>query len=159
MDLFVIRHALAEERRPGLSDAERVLTVRGRRRQTLATTGLQRLGLSFDSLRHSPLARAVQTAELLVPLLQGPCRATEALARPPGPELLEELEGERAALVGHEPWMGELVAWLLLGTPDAGGAFRLGKGGLAWLEGEPRPGGMRLRALFTPRALRCMACG
>ena len=38
------------------------------------------------------------------------------------------LWGERVALVGHEPWMGELVAWLTTGAPPHGSVFALSAG-------------------------------
>jgi hypothetical protein len=34
------------------------------------------------------------------------------------------------------------------------GIVDVGAVGVAWLEGEPKPGQMKLRALFTPRSLR-----
>ena len=168
MDLIVVRHAIAQEGRAGLPDARRALTARGRRRMQRAVVGLQRLGLRFDHILHSPLRRAVQTAALLAPLLRddGVRSVWAALAHEPSPELLSELRGELhgelhgglrrecVAAVGHEPWTGELVAWLVLGTPQNASAFALRKGGVAWLRGEPEPGGMRLVALLAPSVLR-----
>jgi hypothetical protein len=46
---------------------------------------------------------------------------------------------------------GECVA-LLLGDQRDGDRLVL-DGGVAWLEGEPRPAGMRLRGLLPPRVL------
>ncbi|MEE8408192.1 MAG: histidine phosphatase family protein, partial [Myxococcota bacterium] len=62
MDLYLIRHAIAEERRPGLEDPERQLTDEGKLRFERAVAGLQKLGVRFDRLYHSPWIRAAQTA-------------------------------------------------------------------------------------------------
>ena len=163
MDLLVVRHAIAEDRRPGLPDARRALTPRGRRRMQRAVAGLRRLDARLDRIEHSPLRRAVQTAQLLEPLLRrgGALHRCEALARAPADDLLRELTSlihcDRVAVVGHEPWTGELVAWLVLGTPRGAPAFALRKGGVAWLRGKPEPAGMRVVALLAPSVLRGLA--
>jgi phosphohistidine phosphatase len=160
MDLVVVRHAIAQERSAELPDEERALTPRGRRRMRLAVGGLRRLELRFDRVLHSPLKRAAQTAELLDPLLRDGAerRISDALAREPSAELLDELRSaipsDCVAVVGHEPWTGELVAWLVLASPTLASGFALRKGGVAWLRGNPEPGGMRIVALLAPSALR-----
>ncbi len=156
MQLFLIRHAAAVPRRPRLDDADRPLTPKGRRRWHRAVRGLERLGLSFDRLYHSPWLRAVETADALIGVLEGESVVTHELAHSPTPMLLERLEGERVALVGHQPWLGELVSLLLFGHTRHAERFSLKKGAVAWLQGEPRPGGMTLRALLpldVPSAL------
>jgi phosphohistidine phosphatase len=70
--------------------------------------------------------------------------------------LLEMLRGDRIALVGHEPWMGELVAWLTTGTPADGSVFAFKRGGVAWLEGALQPGQMVLQAFLPPKVLRTL---
>lgn len=147
MDLFLIRHAIAEERREGLPDAERALTKKGRARFELMVRDLDRAGLRFDSVYHSPWLRAAQTAELLAPINDGRLLAVEGLARPPEPELFASLEGERVACVGHEPWMSDAVALLTTGNAD-GTWLHVKKGGIAWLRGTPTPANMQLRALW-----------
>ena len=152
MDLFLIRHAIAEERRVGLPDQDRVLTDKGRARFTAVVDSLQRSGFRFDRVYHSPWRRAVQTAELLGPIADGPLVAVDGLACAPDERFFATLEGEQVACVGHEPWMGEALS--LLATGDAFGlslAFK--KGGVGWLRGEPHPGAMQLRALLPPRGI------
>lgn len=159
LELFVVRHAIAEERAPSKEDASRALTERGRERFAQGVRGLARLGLSFDRIDHSPWLRAVQTAELLAPRLEraGRTRVSAGLAAAPSRELLDGLGAGRVAVVGHEPWLSELVALLVSGDAGHGAGFEMKKGGVAWLEGEPRPGAMTLRALLPPRALRRLA--
>ncbi len=154
--LLLVRHAIAGPPPPGGRDAERALTAAGRERFGEVVRGLGRLGLVLDELVHSPLRRAVETAELMLPLLEGESRVDPRLVAPPTPALLADLEGSASALVGHEPWMSDLLALLLPGAA-AGQGFGFRKGGVAWLEGEPAPGAMRLRAFLPPRVTRRLA--
>ena len=71
MELFLIRHGIAAPGSAVLSDAERPLTPQGRERFAQAVMGLQRLGVRLDRLYHSPWLRAVETATLLRPVLDG----------------------------------------------------------------------------------------
>lgn len=154
MQLYVVRHAIAADPRPERPDATRPLTAKGRERFEEAVRGARGLGWRFDRLYHSPLLRAVQTAELLRPLLSGGMVALPDLAKAPDEEMLAHLEGERVAVVGHEPHLGSLVAWLVAGDADRGERFCFKKGGFAALAGELRPGAMTLQALVTPKLLR-----
>ena len=147
MDLYLIRHAIAEERRDGLPDAERALTDKGETRFKLIVRRLARSGIRFDGVYHSPWLRAVQTAELLVPLNDGPLLEVEDLARPPHPDFFASLEGEHVVCVGHEPWMSDALSLLTTGNPD-GSWVHLKKGGVACLRGTPTPAAMELRALW-----------
>jgi phosphohistidine phosphatase len=151
MDLFLIRHAIAEERRAGLLDSDRQLTDKGRVRFEVMVKSLGHAGFRFDHVYHSPWLRAVQTAELLAPIADGPRVSIEGLAQAPRVELFASLEGEEVACVGHEPWMSEALSLLTTGDPNAL-SVRFKKGGVAWLRGLPRPGAMELRALLPPRA-------
>src|SRR4030095_7417135 len=129
MELFVIRHAIAVPGSMRLADADRPLSPKGRKRFSEAVLGLQCLKVGFDRLYHSPWLRAVETAELLAPVLDGKAVSSPALARAPSQDLLDALDGRRVALVGHEPWMGELVAWLTTGAPPPGRAVSVKSGG------------------------------
>lgn len=151
MDLFLIRHAIAED---GADDAARPLSDEGAKKFSRAVRGLDALGLRFDRVLHSPKRRAVETAERLGPLAaDADFEVTTLLAEPPSDELLSHLHGRTVALVGHEPHLSALLAWLVVGAPDEGN-FLLKKGGVAHLSGEPEPGGMQLVALYPPKTLR-----
>jgi phosphohistidine phosphatase len=155
-DLLLVRHAISAPAAPGESDAARTLTAEGRTAFRACVRGLDVLGLKFERILHSPLLRAQETAELLLPLLEsgGETVVTPALAEPPTEGLLSAVRGERVALVGHEPWMSELCAWLATGWPDDSPALRFKKGGVAWLRGPVEPGRMALRAFLPPSVLR-----
>lgn len=158
MQLLVIRHAIAVDRSPEVDDAERPLTARGRRRFEQVARGLAALELGVELILTSPWRRARETAELLDELADGREPVDCApLAAPPRAELLSAIATAgvtRIAVVGHEPWLGELIAQLTSGDARHGEQFPLKKGGVAVLEGEARPGGMVLRALLPPRVTR-----
>lgn len=164
MDVFVIRHAIAVPAEAGQDDAARELTPEGERKFRRSVQGLRELGWCFDRVLTSPWQRALSTAELLAPVVEGPTIVTDLLCDKPRPELfalIAESTGPRkkrhaTAVVGHEPWLSELVAWLAFGDPRHGEAFDLKKGGMIWLEGSSVPGGMMIRAMLTPRILRSL---
>jgi phosphohistidine phosphatase len=155
MELFLIRHAIAVAASPDRPDASRPLTDEGRARFRKSARGLGRLGVRFDRVLHSPWARAVETADLLMPLLDGESAVEMRLAREPDGELVAHLAaGERVAAVGHEPWMSELLALLVTGSKAHAARFGFKKGQVAWLAGEAKPRGMALVAFLPPRLLR-----
>ena len=162
MDVFVIRHAIAVDAEEGQDDAARELTPEGERKLKRAVQGVRELGWCFERVLTSPWRRALATAELLAPITDGPTISTELLCDKPRPELfalIAEASGPQkkrhaTAVVGHEPWLTELIAWLAFGDPRHGEAIDLKKGGMVWLEGSAVPGGMRLRAMLPPRILR-----
>ena len=151
MDLFLIRHAIAEERRAGLDDADRQLTDKGRSRFEAMVRGLDHAGFQFDRVYYSPWLRAAQTAELLASITDGPFISTEELAQAPDPAFFASVQGRRAACVGHQPWMGDALALLTTGEPY-GPWVRFKKGGIAWLRGSPTAAQMELRALWGTRS-------
>lgn len=153
MELYLVRHAEAEQRPPDGRDEARALTRRGRRDFARVARGLARLEVEFDQLLHSPLLRAMETADLLADRVVGETRVAGELARDPSTELLALCTGLRVALVGHEPWMSELCAWLVVGARERAPSFAFKKGAVAKLEGELAPGAMRLVAFWPPGTL------
>jgi phosphohistidine phosphatase len=158
MQLFVIRHAVAEDIGPGVDDAARELTDSGRAKLRRAVRGLRALDIRFERVLTSPWRRAAQTAKQLEAIAASAAIATELLTQTPRAELLALIaeRGETTAVVGHEPWLGELVAWLAFGDTRHGDALAIKKSGVLWLEGTPVPGGMQIRALIPPRLLRAI---
>lgn len=160
MDLFVVRHAIAVPAQEGTGDESRPLSEEGRARFARCVRGMRRLGLRFDRLLHSPYLRAVESAEALSTLVQpdGVTAVSAHLAGPPTASLLAEIaeRGERLAVVGHEPWLGELTAHLMGST---GPSVEFKKGAVAHLRGELEKGGMDLVALLPPRVLVRVAHG
>jgi len=169
-ELVLLRHGIAEERRPDQADAGRALTDRGRQRSRAVLLKASSLGLTADRLFSSPLIRARQTAEIAVDVgLAAALELAESLA--PGADPLPLVEawlatgrdGEpaprRLLLVGHEPDLGLLAARLIGAAP---GSVPLRKAGLAllalpgaavWTTGSPLMGEASLQLLLTPRVL------
>jgi phosphohistidine phosphatase len=158
MQLWVIRHAVAGNAGPGVDDSARELTDAGKTKLRQAVRGLRALDVRFERILTSPWKRAVQTARQLQPIAAGPPIATELLTQPPRAELLALIAepGEPTAVVGHEPWLGELASWLAFGDTRHGDALIIKKCGVLWLEGTAVPGGMQLRAAIPPRLLRAI---
>lgn len=163
MDLFVIRHAIAADVEPGQEDAARKLTPDGVRKFKSVVQGIRELDWMFDRVLASPWQRALETAELLAPVSDGPTIVTDLLADKPRPELFALIAEATAtrkrhatAVVGHEPWLSELVAWLAFGDPRHAEAFELKKGGVICLDGSAVPGGMKIRAMLPPKFLRAL---
>lgn len=154
MDLWVIRHGPAEKRGGGAkTDAHRALTVRGLRRVERLAQSLAAREIVFERLWFSPWRRAVETADALAPRVTGPLVVTPLLRQAPSAALLDSFELAHEAVVGHEPWLGELIGILAWGDPQAGEGLRLGKASVAHLRGQPHPGGMQLLALHPADAV------
>jgi phosphohistidine phosphatase len=158
MQLFVIRHAVAEDSDLGIEDAARALTETGKAKLRRTVRGLRALEIRFERVLTSPWKRAAQTARALEPIASTAPIATDLLTQPPRAELLALIaeRGETTAVVGHEPWLGELAAWLAFGDSKYGDSIVLKKAGVLWLEGTPVPGGMQVRAAMPPRLLRAI---
>ncbi len=150
MELTIIRHAIAED---GVDDAARPLSKKGKKRFEEVVKTLKKLDVRFDRILHSPKKRAVDTALMLHALCDGEFQSTPLLAKEPSVELWELLNDGRIAVVGHEPHLTKLMSWLITGEAEEGN-FELKKGGVAQLEGEPEPAGMKLVSLLTPKVLR-----
>ena len=158
MRLLLVRHAPAEARGSG-PDRARELTAKGRKRFARAVERLEAQGVALDAVWTSPWRRAEQTARLLSPLSAAAPESTQLLAQSPAGALLDRLLEagplyRTLALVGHEPWIGQLAALLLFGNARDASRLRFGKGSVAVLDGEPQPACMRLRSLQTLRELR-----
>ena len=157
MQLYVIRHAVAEDPTPGAIDTERALTGDGKKRMKRGIRGMRALGWRFDRILASPWRRAADTAKLLHGLCDGDPITTALLTQTPRSELLAMLaDGDQVAMVGHEPWLGELVAWLAFGDTRHGEALRIKKGGAIVLAGTAVPGGMEIEAILPPKVLRAL---
>jgi len=160
MKIYIVRHALAELRENWQApDEQRPLTAKGRKKMARIATGLRDLGVELTHLYASPLVRAQQTAEIVQEGLKIKKIATTALLVPGADpaqilSFLNEHEGEAAlALVGHEPHVSALLAFLATGRTEVFALFK--KGGVALLEGEPplQPGHLLLRWLLEPNQL------
>lgn len=167
MQLLLIRHGIAVDpdkfAATGAAEPERPLTDRGVKRAKRAARGLRRTLDQVDLIATSPFRRAVQTAKVFSKMFAGvqvPEIVTiEALAPGSEPQLiLEWLQQHDAqatiALVGHEPDMSRLTAFLTTG--GSADFTRFGKAGAALVRcpNLPAPGNMELVWLLSPPILR-----
>jgi phosphohistidine phosphatase len=167
MELYIIRHAIAQPlgQKNEFTDEKRTLTAEGRARMREAAKGLRNLGVEFDLVMTSPLARAVETAEIIIDVLgleKKEIQQTASLA-PGAPidELFAEIKRrmgvESIALVGHQPDLGEIISKIV--QCDGGLAIQFKKGSVCSINVTETVPTLRgeLVWLITPRQLRLLA--
>jgi phosphohistidine phosphatase len=122
MILYVVRHAAAADREAPKTDAERPLTDEGIARMKTVARGLARIGIVPAAIYTSPLLRARQTAAIVAKALGKGASVKDCDALSPGRDAAEVIEFlrrnpvESAAVVGHEPQLGDLVSLLVAGS-------------------------------------------
>lgn len=158
MRVFIIRHAIAEDRAPGVVDDERRLTKRGKERFRGAARGLARLYPPPAAMVSSPLVRARQTARIAARAWDRMGFTRDGALAGGSVEDVRELLSRfpadaSVALVGHEPQLSGLLAHLV-GSQDAAGlAFK--KGGVAVVDLPEGPSSAgRLAAFLPPGVMR-----
>jgi phosphohistidine phosphatase len=145
MQLYVIRHAdaLALGERGITEDDDRPLSEEGELQSRNLSLMLQQRASHLDAIFTSPLRRARQTGELIVHDWPGAPQVLNcdhlamgsrrrSLAR-----FLRDWGGNCAALIGHQPDLGEFIGWLI-GCKKA--QIEVGKASVALVECSDRPG-------------------
>lgn len=160
--LLLIRHGVAEERGPGWpDDSLRPLTADGTKKMRQVVQGLRALDLSIEVVMTSPLVRAAATADLIARGLAPKPQVVSCDALEPGhdpaevAQALAAIEAAHVALVGHEPDLGELAAWLV----GAKQPLPFKKGGGCQIDVSvwpPAAGSGTLVWLATPKMLRAL---
>jgi phosphohistidine phosphatase len=152
MRVYLVRHAESVDRVPGMPDAARYLSARGRVSFRETARRFREAGALPDRMFTSPFVRAAQTAEILSETLQFAGEVAVAPQLSPGFDVeglnavLDVCPGAReVALVGHAPDLGDILTRLLslprgyamrkgsiaaLDLPDTGNRLRAG---FAWL--------------------------
>lgn len=161
-----MRHGIAGDAPPGMSDADRTLTLQGRRRMARIARGLRFIGVKPAIILTSPLERARQTAEILGAGLRCSAALEELGALAPGgspAEILGSLARYRhrgdLMLVGHEPLLGYTASQIQTGSaPLISMPFK--KGGVAAFQLASLGAAARgeLRWFLTPKQLRLLGC-
>ena len=165
MHIYLLRHGIAaplgEENH--FTDARRMLTPEGASKMREASLGLKKLGITFDLVASSPLIRAKETAEIIVEVLKikeplqewdelTPAASIDGLTR----RLQRHQNRTSVLLAGHQPFMGLLACFLILGSDKISLDFK--KGGMCCIrvdEVPPRSAG-ELVWMLTPKILRTL---
>jgi phosphohistidine phosphatase len=165
MELFVLRHGEAGKSIPsGSSDSKRPLTVTGERELIVISKALRKMGVKLDVILTSPLQRARQTADIVAKEFkaQDKIRQLRELS-PEGNKkaLYKNLssfkEGTSILLVGHNPYLSEMVSEIV--TDEKSLLLDLKKGGLVRIRVTARAPKLKgeLRWLITPRLSRLIS--
>lgn len=138
MNLYLIRHAIAEEESPSGEDSQRALTDKGAKKMRNIAKGLKTLGVEFDYILTSPYVRAQQTAEILGDVFKMKKRVVPSDNLTPigdPDQLLAEINEKYTvnslAIVGHEPYLSILVSLLTASGSPVEMTFK--KGGVCYL--------------------------
>jgi len=120
MKLYLVRHAAAIVRSEKVAEENRYLTIRGRKYFRMTARRMAKKKEIPDVILTSPLARALQTAEILSEALSFEGEVAVSPALSPGFDaaglrrILASFKKARGvAIVGHEPDFGEVAGKLL----------------------------------------------
>jgi phosphohistidine phosphatase len=163
MILYILRHAIAAEKTEWRgSDAERPLTKDGIRKMKKTARGIRKLGVTINWILTSPYRRAYDTAMIVAKELKMKknLKSSRMLAVNGDPKALVRHLGrqfyswESVMVVGHEPYLGQLIGRLTSGHAEGGPPLE--KGGLARLSADSLEYDKcaNLEWLLTPKILK-----
>jgi phosphohistidine phosphatase len=140
MEIYLLRHGIAEDHASSGRDADRRLTEEGRQKLRRVLERAQSAGVNPALILSSPYKRAVETAEIAARELgyEGKILRVESLTPDSSPsriwnEIREHRDRASVLLAGHEPVFSATVAWML-GSAREMVEFR--KGGLIRIDVE-----------------------
>lgn len=120
MQIYLLRHGIAENSAHGKPDADRALTGEGEEKLRRVLARAHAAGVAPSLILSSPYRRAMETAEIAAAVLQykdkvvktpslvpdaSPCDTWEEICKRPGEHAI--------LLASHEPLMSTLAAFLL----------------------------------------------
>jgi phosphohistidine phosphatase len=162
MDLYIIRHAWAEQRDASRwpDDDSRPLTPDGEERFALVAKKLVRCGMAPALVATSPLVRCVQTTEILAAAMPSRPKIVALDELRPGSDLEGLLQWtgrhgdkrDEIAWVGHAPDVDRLTA-AVIGGGDSLIHFSKGAAAAVHFDGLPARGRGELRWLATAKVL------
>jgi phosphohistidine phosphatase len=151
MKLYLVQHGDAEAKK---DDPARHLTEQGREDVARVAAFAKCANVEVYQIRHSPKQRAAETAAVLTEHLEpeGGIVALPGLAPKddvrPFAELLNR-ETRPLMLVGHRPFMDQLLGLLVAGDPMSN-VVQFEKGGIVCLERNPNQGTWSVLWAVTP---------
>ena len=120
MEIYLLRHGIAEDGRPGGRDSDRALTAEGEEKLRRVLKRARQSGVAPGVILASPYRRAVETAQIATQILEygGEIVKTHALVPNATPlqaweEICSRRTEEAILLASHEPLMSSLAAFLL----------------------------------------------
>ena len=157
-ELYIIRHGPAGKSLEDLElDEMRPLTKKGRQKMKDVAKSLNKMGVTFDKIVSSPLARCLETARMMEKCCKDdhPIETVDCL-RPDGSiddviGFLNALDGiGSVAIVGHEPFLSEFASYCLAKSKSS--FIDLKKGGVIALDvdGMVKPGACRMCWMLDP---------
>jgi phosphohistidine phosphatase len=156
VQIYLLRHGIAEDASPGRPDSERALTAEGREKLRRVLQRARDAGVTPSLILSSPYRRALETADVSVEVLgyRGKVVKTRALVPEASPfdtwkEIRARPEERAILLASHEPLMSSLVAHLLA---SPGLAVDMKKAALVRVDCDrigPEPKGV-LKWMLTP---------
>jgi len=156
MEIYILRHGIAEDPKSGVPDADRAMTDAGKEKLRAVLEQAHDVRVRPSLILSSPYKRATQTAHIAGQVLK--CHKiveAEVLVPDSAPKAVWELicshKREPALLIaGHEPLLGMTVGYLL-GAPSL--QVDLKKAALVRIDQETFSGAPRgiLKWMLTPR--------
>jgi phosphohistidine phosphatase len=120
MEIYILRHGLAQEAHGGMRDADRPLTPEGTKKLLPVLRRARAIDVQPPVILTSPLRRARETAQVAAEALRGQSKLVESRALIPesSPELVwDEIRNHKKdpqiMIVGHEPLLSSVYAYLL----------------------------------------------
>jgi phosphohistidine phosphatase len=120
MEIYLLRHGIADDGKPGRPDSARELTDEGRRKTADVLKLARKAGARPSLILSSPYVRARQTAQIAAVELayEGHILPVDSLVPHSSPEnvwkdIRDHGHEEAILLAGHEPLLGSMVAYLL----------------------------------------------
>ena len=158
MKLLVVRHAIAEDMKPGQRDKDRPISKKGHKRFQQICKGLDHLNLKFDLLLDSPLLRSQQTADIFCKYFSVETRERSENLKPlaePSEMLLEirSYNKDDVVIVGHQPFLASFISHCII--EDERFLTLLKRGSVAFLNfpSSVQPGSAIIEALLQPKFL------
>ena len=120
MEIYILRHGIAEEAHSGMRDADRPLTAEGAKKLLPVLRRARAIDVKPPVILTSPYRRAHETAKVAAEALRGESKLVETRALTPdsSPELVwDEIRNHKSdpqiMIVGHEPLLSSVYAYLL----------------------------------------------
>src|SRR5438105_2149173 len=119
MEIYILRHGIAEEAQGGMKDADRALTDEGAKKLQSVLRRGRAVDVTPAVIVTSPYRRARETAQIAVEALRAGSSLVESKALTPesSPEAVwDEIRAHKGEaqimIVGHEPLLSAVYAYL-----------------------------------------------